>query len=221
MGWAPCVVIVLGLCVVALLLPRWFLIYDPGQRVFFLALLVSIPLFPSRPQMRRALCLLCIPLLICLRVQEHYYLRWADGLIRDVTAPFRSVPQRLRGEESRALPLVLSPYLYMCAAHRAFEYYHIANGGMNPNQLLSSSHTVRYRRPPMGRSIYDPDPNELDDKFLQHFNVAILIGADTPQAGPLIKRLSASGFSMAMGNNVTLVLARPPTNGQKRTLGRE
>ena len=196
----------LGLLVLfCLLLPKWFIIFEPGQRIAFLILCLLPLILPTDRRIQAGSCLVLLVLCVFLRFTEYQYLGSMSGLITRAVAPFSEVPPEKAGKHPVVLPLILHPYNESPIYHKTYEYYNMRWGGMNPYHLVSPNHTVRYREKPPAPGIYRP----FDIKnLLYYYDTVLVIGRDGEKGGDLIRYLESHDFKEEAGNDFTGVFMR-------------
>lgn len=195
------------LILLAAILPDWFIIWGPGQRILFLTLLLLPALFPSGRLWKLVTCSLFVLFAVLLRVQENDYLVDHSQTTAHFAEPFRQVPSQLKPKRNQAMPVVFFPYNGLPATHRVYEYYNLINGGVNPHHIVFPDYTVRYRNKLPATGMYEQ--TRVTDEMLRTYDVVLVIGRDQPDAQKFIEHLAATGWKEAAHNDVTSVLVRP------------
>ena len=95
--------------------------------------------------------------------------------------------------------------------HRAFEYYHIRNGGRNTMQFIGMDHSVVYKKgcflTPGGSKfeIFNFDAKPWIPYF-QEFDGALVIGNPSAASNEVVSTLTSNGFHVACSGVITLLL---------------
>ncbi len=193
------------LAVLALLLPRWLIIYDPGQRIALLVLLLLPVFLPAGSRFRFAAAAVLIALAVPLRSAETRYLRSNGAGLADVVRPFEEAAPDVP-PAPRMLPLVLPPFDTHPTLHRSFEYFTLRYGGMNAHHLASPDFSVRYRERPAAPDMYHPE--RLDRKTLDGYDVVVVVGITGTGGADLGTFLKRAGFSNVSRDPFTAVFVR-------------
>lgn len=200
---AACTVLIF----IAAVLPDWFIIWGPGQRILLLTLLLLPALFPSGQRWKIITCSLFVVFALLLRVSENDYLVEHSKTTAHFAEPFRNIPPGLKPKRNQAMPVVFFPYNGLPATHRVFEYYNLINGGVNPHHIVFPDYTVRYRNKLPATGMYEQ--TRVTDEMLRDYDVVLLIGRDCPDAQTFMQHLVSTGWKEASHNDVTSVFVRP------------
>ena len=195
-----------GLFLLCILLPRWFIIFEPGQRFLILGLFLFTAWFPSNIRIQFGFCVVLIYFTFFLRVKEIQYVKSTNRIVEHVIEPFEELPSEVRSRDQVILPLILHPFAEYPAFHKSFEYYNILHGGMNPHHLASVNHTVRYRKKPPAPDIYRPW--EVKKETIGYYDIVLIIGKEGEGGARLMEYLLSRGFEEAAKNEVTGVFVR-------------
>jgi hypothetical protein len=205
--WFWAVVILL---VSAVALPKHLIIFDPGERVVYLALLMASAIFSNRRMLNLCFISFLIVFALVVRIQEIKYITRASKVISYAIAPFKEASQDIKNRQKKILPLVLYPYVLDPAIHRSFEYYTLFNGGVNPHHIMSPNFTVRYRMRLLAPSLYyNTSPENLTKEMLETYDIIIVVGKQGYRGNELMVYLSSFGFKQVSGNTMTVVLRKP------------
>ena len=104
------------------------------------------------------------------------------------------------------IPLVLHPYNPDPTVHRAYEYFSILHGGMNPHHLMSPDFTVRYREKPPAPDMYLP--HRVTPEMLDLYDVVLVIGKPGRGGLDLVRFLRSRGFREVTSDKFTGVFVR-------------
>ncbi|MFC1504847.1 hypothetical protein ACFL6D_05470 [Spirochaetota bacterium] len=202
--------IVLCLVAISLFLPKWFIILDPAQRTILLLMFLVPLFFPVQKKLLYTFCIFLIIFTCILRIQETKFLINRDTLIAHTVEPFEHIPEKYLKGKIEMLPIILPPYTYKPEYHRAFEYFNILHGGVNPHHILSIEFTVRYMRKYARPSIYMTEAKDYPEDTLKEYSFAVVIGKDGTGGQEIMQHLSLFGFTEISGNDITAVMHKKP-----------
>jgi len=198
----------------ALLLSRWFFIFIPDQRIWWITVLASFALLPSLKRSGTALlCAFGVFIATGTSIEVFKDFGRADANLSRAEKAFSTFPRNLRlayiGEPALAVEL-----------HRCFEYYHIRYGGIGPHHLVGREQSVRYRteRPPFV-DIYSYGPRALG-RWLDAYDGVLIIGRpSTPGTEDMLHALQKNGYRLHSPPPFALLL-HPQYTGDTNTSGR-
>jgi len=172
-------------------LPTTLFFYGPDQRSFFIANLFAVILFPLKNKIRYSVCFILLIVNIYSAVANYDYFKWSNIELKGIVKDFKKIPRGLK-----ILPVVCEPYIWSCASHRVFEYYHLLKGGINPYHFFTGNNIVCYKNPPPVLDIYAKTTDQYTQSLLDCFDAVMVIGNRfDPQAAELIYFFKSRGFS--------------------------
>ena len=107
------------LFLIGFILPWWFVLFAPGQRLIFFLIIIGTVFFPRNRLVKRIFMvfILCFTLLVQGSVLNNFKI--LNGLMAPVIQSLRKLPKR-----QVVLPLVLSAYAPVYCLQQIHEYYH-------------------------------------------------------------------------------------------------
>lgn len=179
------------LIIAHIFLPTTLFFYGPDQRAFFIAVLFAVSLFPLKYKIRYCVVLILIILNLYSAIANYDYFKISNAQIKQIVKEFRKIPKGLN-----ILPVVFEPYLWSCAGHRVFEYYHLSKGGVNPYHFFTGNNIVRYKTDPVRLDIYKNNTDRFTPELINRFDAVLIIGSRfNPQVAGCVYFFSKTRFN--------------------------
>jgi len=201
-----CPVVLFCLCCgIAFCLQRWVIVFIPDQRMWWMSLLIGFALLPRlSAKAHITLGIFVLPLVVGTLVSVGALFSVPNQQLAQVEEAFSTFPKGMRvlyfGDP--ALPTHL---------HRAFEYYHLRNGGRSTMQFAGKDQAVVYKdevfRTPIGPEfeIYAYSATAWIP-FFSEFDGALIIGEPSPAWEEIISVLTVNGFRVKSSGAITLLM---------------
>lgn len=187
---SPIVTSFVVLLLLALVLPKWFILYGADQRMLFIALFFGLPLLAYSRKVRTIITVFICGLTLYYNSVILEYFARENHVLSDYRAALSKIPPR-----QKLLPLVFPPYTDLPTYHRFYDYYHLEKGGINPFHAIQPIFLVDYmERPPCG-DIYDLSPQGMSNDVLDYYDyVLVVCDPWNPGRREIVRKLLANGY---------------------------